>query len=324
MLINVSEKSSETSADKDFLYGGQAVIEGVMMRGKTHMAVAVRKDNKEIALHKEELNTFLKRYKFLDKPLIRGSVVLVDALRMGVRALFISAKESLGEEEAQKELGAGAIGVTFFFSFLIGIALFIVFPTWVTNLVKTQTQHMTDVFANKDILNVIFLNFTEGFIRVIIFLGYVLLISQMAEIKRIFQYHGAEHKVIYNYESGKPLTVENAKTFSCRHPRCGTSFIIMVLLMSIILHALWGWPDLWVRIVSRLVMLPVIAGLAYEMTRLAGKKNPFFSILVRPGVWLQVLTTRNPSDDQLEVAIKAFKEILPESCTGNIPSPSVS
>ncbi|MEQ8191268.1 MAG: DUF1385 domain-containing protein [Candidatus Eremiobacterota bacterium] len=322
MLINVSEKSSETSADKDFLYGGQAVIEGVMMRGKTHMAVAVRKNDNEIVLHKEELNTFLKRYKFLDKPLVRGSVVLVDALRMGVRALFISAKESLGEEEAQKELGPGAIAVTFFFSFLIGIALFIVFPTWVTSLIKTQ--HITDMFANKDIVNVIVLNFVEGFIRVIIFLAYVLLISQMAEIKRIFQYHGAEHKVIYNYESGKPLTVENAKNFSCRHPRCGTSFIIMVLIMSIILHALWGWPDLWVRIVSRLVMLPVIAGLAYEMTRLAGKKNPFFSVLVRPGVWLQVLTTRNPSDDQIEVAIKAFKEILPESCTGNIPSPSAS
>ena len=322
MLINVSEKSSETSADKDFLYGGQAVIEGVMMRGKSHMAVAVRKNDNEIFLHKEELNTFLRRYKFLDIPLVRGSVVLVDALRMGVRALFISAKESLGEEEAQKELGPGAIGITFFFSFLIGIALFVVFPTWVTNFVKTK--HLTEIFANKDILNVILLNFTEGFIRVIIFLGYVLLISQMAEIKRIFQYHGAEHKVIYNYESGKPLTVENAKTFSCRHPRCGTSFIIMVLLMSIILHALWGWPDLWVRIVSRLVMLPVIAGLAYEMTRLAGKKNPFFSILVRPGVWLQVLTTRNPSDDQLEVAIKAFKEILPESCAGNIPSPYTS
>lgn len=322
MLINVSEKSSETSADKDFLYGGQAVIEGVMMRGKTHMAVAVRKNDNEIVLHKEELNSFLKRYKFLDKPLIRGTVVLVDALRMGVRALFISAKESLGEEEAQKELGPGAIGVTFFFSFLIGIALFVVFPTWVTSLVKTK--YITEFFMNKDILNVILLNFTEGFIRVIIFLGYVLLISQMAEIKRIFQYHGAEHKVIYNYESGKPLTVENARTFSCRHPRCGTSFIIMVLMMSIILHALWGWPVLWIRIVSRLVMLPVIAGVAYEMTRLAGKKNPFFSVLVRPGVWLQVLTTRNPSDDQIEVAIKAFKEILPESCAGNIPSPSTS
>jgi uncharacterized protein YqhQ len=321
MLINVSEKSSDTSADKDFLYGGQAVIEGVMMRGKTHMAVAVRKSNNEIFIQKEELNSFLRKYKFLDKPIIRGSVVLVDALRMGVRALFISAKESMGEEEAQKELGPAAIGVTFFFSFLIGIALFIVFPTWVTTLVKTK--HITEFLMNKDILNVIFLNFIEGFIKVIIFLVYVLLISQMAEIKRIFQYHGAEHKVIYNYESGKPLTVENAKTFSCRHPRCGTSFIIMVLIMSIILHALWGWPDLWVRIVSRLVMLPLIAGLAYEMTRLAGKKNPFFSVLVRPGVWLQVLTTRNPSDDQIEVAIKAFKEILPESA-GNIPSPSTS
>jgi len=288
---------SDKSEDKDFLYGGQAVIEGVMMRGKDTMAVAVRKPDKEITVNTEELNTFLRKYKFLNKPLIRGPFVLIDAFRMGIKALFISARESFGEEEAQKELGLGAVVSTFLIAFLVGIGLFIILPTYLTNFLKT---------------NPFLLNFVEGFVRMVIFLLYIIVISRLEDIKRVFQYHGAEHKVIYTYEAGKELTVENARTFSCLHPRCGTSFIIMVLLLSILLHALWGWPDLWLRIVSRLIMLPIIAAIAYEMTRLAGKNNPFFRLLVLPGVWLQVFTTREPSDDQLEVAIKALERVLPE------------
>ena len=289
---------SEKTEDKDeFLYGGQAVIEGVMMRGKANMAVAIRKPDQEILVHTEDLNSIVKKYKFLDKPLIRGTFVLIDALRIGINALFISARESMGEEQAEKEFSKGAIATTFIFAFCIGIGLFVILPTYLSSWAGD---------------NYILLNILEGVMRIVIFLLYVGAISQMSDIKRIFQYHGAEHKVIYNYESGKELTVENAKEFSCRHPRCGTSFIIMVLIISIIMHAFWGWPALWLRIVSRIIMLPVIAGVAYEVTRLAGKKNPFFQFLVLPGVWLQVLTTREPSDDQIEIAIKALKEVIPK------------
>lgn len=291
----IEEKPDENR--NDFLYGGQAVIEGVMMRGKNDMAVAVRKKDNEIFIHKENLNSLIKKYKFLNLPFIRGTFVLIDALRIGINALFISARESLGAEEAEKEFSWSAVAITFFISFSIGIGIFVILPTYITNLIKS---------------NYFVLNLVEGLIRIALFLLYVGAISQMNDIKRVFQYHGAEHKVIYNYESGKELSVENARQFSCRHPRCGTSFIIMVLIISIILHAFWGWPVLWIRIVSRLIMLPLIAGIAYEMTRLAGKKHPLFKVLVLPGVWLQVLTTRNPSDDQLEVAIRALQEVIPK------------
>ena len=319
MCVITKNNSSKESEDKDFLYGGQAVIEGVMMRGKTNMAVAIRNSNNEIILHIEELKSLLKKYKFLNKPFIRGPFVLIDALRMGIRALFISAKESLGEEEAKKELSTGAIAVTFFFSFLIGLVIFVILPTWVSDNLPVWIASILPPSLEGFKKNFIVLNLIEGLIRTILFLGYIALISFMEDIKRVFQYHGEEHKVIYTYEAGKELTVENARPFSCRHPRCGTSFIIMVLLISIILHAFWGWPELWLRIVSRLIMFPVIAGVAYEMTRLAGKKNPLFGILVLPGVWLQVLTTRNPSDDQLEVAIKALLQVLSEK-TESLPS----
>ena len=270
--------------------GGQAVIEGVMMRGKTHVAVAVRQPDGEISVDVRPVNSISDRYPILKKPFLRGVVSLVESLVMGMKALAYSAQVSGDEDE---KLDSKEMALTIAVSAGLAILLFIVIPTWSMRFLTGITQdHMA-------------LNLAEGVLRMAIFLAYIAAISSMNDIQRVFQYHGAEHKTIYTYEAGLPLKVENVRPFSTLHPRCGTNFLMIVMLISMFIFTFLGWPSLLERIASRIILMPVIAGVSYELIRYAGAHtdNPLVRIAITPGLLLQKLTTRQPDDSQIEVAL---------------------
>ena len=274
--------------------GGQAVIEGVMMRGKTHVAVAVRQPDVDV----RPVNSISDRYPILKKPFLRGVVSLVESLVMGMKALAYSAQVSGDEDE---KLDSKEMALTIAVSAGLAILLFIVIPTWSMRFLTGITQdHMA-------------LNLAEGVLRMAIFLAYIAAISSMNDIQRVFQYHGAEHKTIYTYEAGLPLKVENVRPFSTLHPRCGTNFLMIVMLISMFIFTFLGWPSLWERIASRIILMPVIAGVSYELIRYAGAHtdNPLVRIAITPGLLLQKLTTRQPDDSQIEVAIASLKAVVP-------------
>ena len=278
--------------------GGQAVIEGVMMRGKTHVAVAVRQPDGEISVDVRPVNSISDRYPILKKPFLRGVVSLVESLVMGMKALAYSAQVS-GEED--EKLDSKEMALTIAVSAGLAILLFIVIPTWSMRFLTGITQdHMA-------------LNLAEGVLRMAIFLAYIAAISSMNDIQRVFQYHGAEHKTIYTYEAGLPLKVENVRPFSTLHPRCGTNFLMIVMLISMFIFTFLGWPSLLERIASRIILMPVIAGVSYELIRYAGAHtdNLLVRIAITPGLLLQKLTTRQPDDSQIEVAIASLKAVVP-------------
>lgn len=278
--------------------GGQAVIEGVMMRGKTHVAVAVRQPDGEISVDVRPVNSISDRYPILKKPFLRGVVSLVESLVMGMKALAYSAQVSGDEDE---KLDSKEMALTIAVSAGLAILLFIVIPTWSMRFLTVITQdHMA-------------LNLAEGVLRMAIFLAYIAAISSMNDIQRVFQYHGAEHKTIYTYEAGLPLKVENVRPFSTLHPRCGTNFLMIVMLISMFIFTFLGWPSLLERIASRIILMPVIAGVSYELIRYAGAHtdNPLVRIAITPGLLLQKLTTRQPDDSQIEVAIASLKAVVP-------------
>lgn len=278
--------------------GGQAVIEGVMMRGKTHVAVAVRQPDGEISVDVRPVNSISDRYPILKKPFLRGVVSLVESLVMGVKALAYSAQVSGDEDE---KLDSKEMALTIAVSAGLAILLFIVIPTWSMRFLTGITQdHMA-------------LNLAEGVLRMAIFLAYIAAISSMNDIQRVFQYHGAEHKTIYTYEAGLPLKVENVRPFSTLHPRCGTNFLMIVMLISMFIFTFLGWPSLLERIASRIILMPVIAGVSYELIRYAGAHtdNSLVRIAITPGLLLQKLTTRQPDDSQIEVAIASLKAVVP-------------
>ena len=278
--------------------GGQAVIEGVMMRGKTHVAVAVRQPDGEISVDVRPVNSISDRYPILKKPFLRGVVSLVESLVMGMKALAYSAQVSGDEDE---KLDSKEMTLTIAVSAGLAILLFIVIPTWSMRFLTGITQdHMA-------------LNLAEGVLRMAIFLAYIAAISSMNDIQRVFQYHGAEHKTIYTYEAGLPLKVENVRPFSTLHPRCGTNFLMIVMLISMFIFTFLGWPSLLERIASRIILMPVIAGVSYELIRYAGAHtdNPLVRIAITPGLLLQKLTTRQPDDSQIEVAIASLKAVVP-------------
>ena len=278
--------------------GGQAVIEGVMMRGKTHVAVAVRQPDGEISVDVRPVNSISDRYPILKKPFLRGVVSLVESLVMGMKALAYSAQVSGDEDE---KLDSKEMALTIAVSAGLAILLFIVIPTWSICFLTGITQdHMA-------------LNLAEGVLRMAIFLAYIAAISSMNDIQRVFQYHGAEHKTIYTYEAGLPLKVENVRPFSTLHPRCGTNFLMIVMLISMFIFTFLGWPSLLERIASRIILMPVIAGVSYELIRYAGAHtdNPLVRIAITPGLLLQKLTTRQPDDSQIEVAIASLKAVVP-------------
>ncbi|MHB8155851.1 MAG: DUF1385 domain-containing protein [Desulfocucumaceae bacterium] len=284
----------------DFQYGGQAVIEGVMMRGPLGRAIAVRLPEGGIAVDEKKIESVTKKYPILKWPLLRGVVALVESLIIGIEALSYSASQALGEEE---ELSKTEMVLTIGFAFTLAVVLFVILPTGAAHFLKGYVQGS---FAQ---------NVVEGIIRLAVFMLYVVLISRLEDIKRVFQYHGAEHKVINAFEAGEELTPESVQKYSTFHPRCGTSFLLIVLVLSIFLFAMLGQQVLWWRILSRVILLPVLAGLSYELLKLSAKyaENILCRILISPGRWLQGLTTGEPDDGQVEVAIAALGAVLKES-----------
>jgi uncharacterized protein YqhQ len=282
--------------------GGQAVLEGVMMRGPSNWALAVRKPDGEIAEVNKPIHSVMARHWFFRLPVVRGVIALGESLAIGFRALAISANYAAQEEgedgEVQTELSRGAI--IFAFAIAIGFALilFKVTPALITSWLPIDATGWFVV--------------VEGLIRVGLFIAYLLVISLLPDLRRVFQYHAAEHKVINAYEAGEELVPERVQKFSLIHPRCGTAFLLWVMVIAIFVFAFLGQPPLPWLIASRILLLPLIAGLAYELIRFAGKhtdNRPLMTLLA-PGLWLQRLTTREPSLDQLEVSISALKEVL--------------
>jgi uncharacterized protein YqhQ len=302
--------------------GGQAVLEGIMMKGEDRTAVVVRDENDRLYIKTEILP---KRSKAAEIPIVRGVYIFVTTLMTGMKTLIYSAEilEKLAEEESaqetsepdegrvetnnddekKKEEGGLPFGVMIAFSVAIAIAfvvgVFIIVPTVVVNFMGVYTD------------NAVVLNLFEGVLRIIFFVIYIVVISRMKEIQTTFEYHGAEHKTIHCFESGLPLTSANASGFETLHPRCGTSFLMFVMIIALLLFSLLGWPDLLLRILSRIVFIPLIAGLSYELLRYAGSSDTaLVRILSVPGLLLQKLTTRNPDDSQLELAISALKAVI--------------
>jgi uncharacterized protein YqhQ len=282
--------------------GGQAVLEGVMMRGPSNWSLAVRKPDGEIAHVNQKIDSVMARHRFFRLPVIRGIIALGESLAIGFRALAISAnyaaQEEGDDEEVSTEIGRGAL--IFAFAIAIGFALllFKVTPALLTSWLPIET---TGYFV-----------VVEGLIRVSLFIVYLVVISFLPDLKRVFQYHAAEHKAINAYEADEELTPEKVQRFSLIHPRCGTAFLLWVMVIAIFVFAFVGQPVWYWLIASRILLLPVIAGIAYELIRFAGKHsdNSILMALLAPGLWLQRLTTREPSLDQLEVSIRALKEVL--------------
>ncbi len=299
--------------------GGQAVMEGIMMKGDKKTAVAVRLPGGDIHIKTEENP---KKRTWAKIPIVRGVIVFVNSLIQGTKTLMYSAdvlekyEEKLGEGALaekgkfetwlEKHFGERAvwnilIAISVIISLVFSIGIFVIGPTAVINWMTAFTE------------NEIVLNLTEGLLRIAIFVIYVLLISKMKDIHRVFQYHGAEHKCIHCFESGRELTPENCQEFYTLHPRCGTSFLVFVLVISLIVFSFLGWPNLALRIVSRLLLIPFIAGISYEVLKWAGKSdNWFIKIISIPGLYLQKLTTAPPDNEQLEVAIAAVKAVMDE------------
>jgi uncharacterized protein YqhQ len=294
--------------EKKVTVGGQAVIEGVMMRGSRGVATAVRKSDGEIVIDKMDMIPITKKYKVLGLPVIRGFVSLIDSLIVGIKTLNYSA--SFFEEEGEvskfdkwfeakfKDKSNDVLaGISLVISLGFSILLFFLLPTFAANFFRKTFE-----------MNPVSLNIIEGIIRVSLFLLYIFLIGKLEDIKRVYEYHGAEHKTIFCYENNVELTPENAKKFGRLHPRCGTNFLFLVMIVSIILFSLTGWNSLWERIMYRIILLPVVSGITYEIIRWMGKgKSKLASILAYPGLMLQKLTTKEPNLGQLEVAIAALK-----------------
>ncbi len=277
--------------------GGQAVIEGVMMRGPGVTATAVREPSGTIVVQKEPTKSIADTYPILKKPFLRGCVALYESLVIGMKALSFSAKAAGDEEE---EMSNSEIAITMVISTIFAIAVFLALPTFIVKFIPgVQDNHVV-------------LNLIEGVIRLVLFLLYIWGIGLTKDIQRVFQYHGAEHKTIHTYELDLPLTVENVRKQSRLHPRCGTNFLLIVMVVSIFVFAFLGWPNLLERIVSRVLLMPVVAGIAYEVIRLAGRsEHSLVQALIKPGLALQYMTTREPEDDQIEVAIRALEEVRP-------------
>lgn len=295
--------------------GGQALMEGILMRGPEKESVVVRKPDGELAEKVEPVTSLKDKYPVLGLPIIRGSVNFIDSMVKGTKALMYSAEflpeeeeeepgkldrwlmEHLPAEKAQKAI----VGVAVALGLAMSVGLFILLPTVLAGLIEP--------FIGNGILR----NIAEGVVRLCIFLGYLMLVSRMKEIRRVWMYHGAEHKTIFCYEAGLPLTVENCRRQPRLHPRCGTSFIFIVMMVSILVFSLVKWSNVWIRMVMRLILLPVTVGISYEIIKYAGRRDNLFTRIVSaPGKALQLITTAEPDDGMLEVAIRALELVIPE------------
>jgi uncharacterized protein YqhQ len=297
--------------------GGQAVIEGVMMRSPHTVSTAVRRPDGEIVVKNEKFISLTQRYKILGLPLIRGLISFVEMLVISIKTLNFSAEIAMEEAEkskSQKEKRRSDffrntyLVLTAIFAIVLGFGIFFFFPLWFSQSLGVKKEALA-------------FNLIAGFVRVSLFIAYVWIISRIGEFKRVFQYHGAEHKSIYTYEAGKDLTLENAKNFSTRHPRCGTSFILIVVVFAILVYSLsdtiyyllTGFPPtLFKRLLIHFCLLPLVAGVGYEILKLSAKTshNKVTKLLIAPGLWIQRITTQEPSEDQMEVAIVALQNAL--------------
>ncbi len=291
--------------------GGQALIEGVMMQNGDRVAIAVRRTNdNEIVVR--DLHTSKRLRKLGEIPFVRGLFRLYDMLSLGIRALNMSAGIAYPDQEEDLTSGWGIFTVVL--AVVIALGAFVVLPLYIVNSVPSLRTG-----------NPILFNLVEGVIRIIFFLIYILAISRMKDIHRVFQYHGAEHKTVYTYEAGEELTVENARKYTTLHPRCGTAFLMIVLIISILIYSLAGNPTLWLKMLSRLLLLPVVAGISYEALRFSGKEYDnhwWVRMLVKPGLWLQKLTTAEPTDDMLEVAIASIKRVTEPVAPTSVDDPA--
>lgn len=278
-------------------YGGQAVVEGVMMRGRDVWAVAVRRPAGDVHVESHDIDSVAKRHRILTRPLIRGVIALGQALAIGFKALSVSTRESVPEDE---RLSSGQMGLSIAVAALIFLGIFIVLPAvafrWVGESVDSS----------------ILVNALEGVFRVALFLGYLLLIGRTKDIRRVFEYHGAEHKTIAAFEHDEPLVPERVDAYPTLHVRCGTNFLLLVMVITIFVFALFGNPGLWWRIASRIIAIPIIAGIAFELLRLGARfpESRVIHAFMVPGLWLQKITTKPPNRSQIEVAIASFNEVL--------------
>ena len=296
--------------------GGQAVIEGVMMRGPKDIAIAVRSPDNEIIVKKESAEGIITKYKLNKIPFLRGGLAFIEAMVLGIRSLNYAMDIAMPEEDdeepgkfemfLQRIFGDKLTNIAVYFSvfvaILISIGVFILGPTLLAGALK-------NVVSNRAALNLI-----EGILRLALFVTYVFIISKMEDIRRVFQYHGAEHKTIYCYENEEELSVENIRKYSTLHPRCGTSFLFVVMMVSMILFSMIAWKDPISRMLIRLALLPVVAGISYEIIKIAGKsQSALMGVVSYPGMVMQKLTTLEPDDSQIEVAIEALKNVLVEN-----------
>ena len=284
---------------KSFHYGGQAVFEGVMIRGREGVAISMRQPNGELNIMRQPLASIYKG-RLREMPLIRGIIALIETLVLGTQSLLHSAQVAAAEAVGEK-IPTAVLWGTVAVSLALGVALFFMVPLF-------ATRYLIDPYIDSNLLRNVF----EGLIRLGIFIAYIRLIGLIPDIKRVFAYHGAEHKVVNAYEAGVPLEVESVKNYSTAHARCGTAFLFIVLIVAIFVFALVGQPTLWIRILSRIALIPVIAVISYEIMKFgAGHiNNPVVRILLAPGLMLQAITTREPDDSQLEAAISALNEVI--------------
>jgi len=298
-MLPVLESGEET------LVGGQAVMEGVMMRTPHSYCVAVRRPDGTIVTEESPLPRLSEKYPVFRYPVLRGVGTLGQAMWLGIKALRFSANQAIAEgqrEEGPKqqaELSSWVMGLNLAFSFAFFVFLYKFVPLYLTTLLEHRFPAISGRIA---------FNLTDGLIRIALFLGFLYMVSRWKDIRRVFEYHGAEHRVVFNYESGKPVSIENAQMFQTFHPRCGTSFLLVVMLISMAVYALLPFDGFAAKFAARIVLLPVIAGLSYEMIRFAARRRGgLMAALTAPGLWLQRITTQPPSDDQTAVAIRALQ-----------------
>lgn len=295
-------RSNKETKEPSLAFGGQAVMEGVMMRSKNHLVICVRQPNSKIISKTETLHSLSEKYKFLKIPFLRGILALFETLYSGIKGIYFSANAAFSEDEQEEEiLSSKEIAIVVAFSVILSILLFSVVPYFLTSL----------SFEGGIIFNIV-----EGGIRLGFLLAYLFIVSMFGDFKRIFQYHGAEHAAINAYEAGVELNVENTRRFSRFHSRCGTSFLLIVTVISIFFFSLITSPDYFVRLTYRILLIPVISAVSYEILRLSDKykDSRIVKLLVAPGLLLQRFTTRPPDDQMLEVAIMAVKEVESLQC----------
>ncbi len=287
-------------ASRDAPVGGQAILEGVMMRGVSTWAAAVRTPEGEIVVSSEPVVSWAKRHRLLRLPVIRGVVALAESLKIGFRALAFSANAQMADDEDEEPIGGLTWALTIALSMALAIGLFFVVPVGLTSLIKDQLG------------SAVLFWLVEGVLRTAIFIGYIAAISRLPDLRRVFEYHGAEHKTISCFEAGDDLVPERAARYSRLHPRCGTSFLLIVMVLAIFVFAPLGLPAWYWLVISRIVGIPVIAGLSYEVIKWAGRnrRKGWVRTLMWPGLMLQNLTTREPDHEQLAVAIASLEEVL--------------